>query len=258
MTDLISTYTSLARMQDATNKLMASPDWVRRASSPQDDVEANRMPLDYGTAIAMEAFELAGSAVAYKWWAPAKLDVRNATMELVDILHFALSLELVDSSDTNFQPDYETVALNIIRAWEASAGDTADFSSDNDPTVSESDIGSLALLNNAVMTLAAEATLAPCSENFWTAFWIVAQLLDVTPYGLANIYKAKAALNRFRTLNGALAGTYVKMWKFSDQGPVREDNAWLLDYVIGQASALTEEQLDTWLAAAYASRSTTL
>jgi len=267
--EMIVEYAALASIQANVNTTMAGSDWIERANNPEADVEANRIPLDYHTAALIECYELSIAATAYKWWAPPKLDRNGAVMELVDILHFALSQLIADSYASDANPDTleieavnTSIAEEILEAWDDASADTdaEDFDGDSIPVVRESDVGSLVMLNSACQSLTSALLEDGFDYEFWSAFWIVAQLLDVNPTVVAGLYRAKAELNRFRTRNGGVQGTYVKRWTFRDADSLtgelvtREDNAWLFDYVKQSQKPLTEGELATWLAERYNSR----
>lgn len=195
-------FTKCAELQDNLNDLMAGEGWRNRATLSQDTGVAE---LDYGFAALDETAELWKCLVAFKWWGPNNLDYPNAKVELVDILHFGLSQELLSQS-----PEDVGVLLS------ESAYRICHLTVPNSPQRS---------IRNFVSALAQEP-----SEFYWDAYFELVAHARVTPQDIIDAYLPKALLNRFRIHNGykAKPSTYVKHW-FNG----KEDNVYLYAFVDG-------------------------
>ena len=162
----------------------------------------------------------------WKWWKKQQPELDQVKLELVDIWHFGLSLELQQGSP-------ETVAMHMQKELEAVQRSPGDFRS-----------------NLEAFTL---NTLA--SKQFDLVGF--AQLLvdvEMTFDELYQRYVGKNVLNRFRQDHGYKEGTYVKTW----QG--REDNEHLAEICarLDTAAADYSEQLYRALAGRYTESTATL
>ncbi|WP_323845588.1 dUTP diphosphatase [Microbulbifer magnicolonia] len=131
----------------------------------------------------------------WKWWKKQEPDMDQVKLELVDIWHFGLSLELQQGSP-------EQVAAHMLEELGAGQRSVGDFRTDLEAFT----------LN----------TLA--SKQFDLVGF--AQLLadaDMSFDELYQRYVGKNVLNRFRQDNGYKDGTYVKSWAG------REDNEHLAE-----------------------------
>ncbi|WP_444891737.1 dUTP diphosphatase [Microbulbifer sp. DLAB2-AA] len=131
----------------------------------------------------------------WKWWKKQQPDIDQVKLELVDIWHFGLSLELQQGSPAQ-------VAEKMLRELEAGQREPGDFREDLE-----------------AFTL---STLA--SKQFDLPGF--AQLLADTEMPFTELYQryvGKNVLNRFRQDNGYKEGTYVKNWGG------REDNEHLAE-----------------------------
>lgn len=274
---MFAEYFALARIQDETNRQMAGPDWIRRALDPSKDLSDNRMPLSYTTAALIEAYELSIVAVNYKWWAkPGQLDRPAAVMELVDILHFAISGLLVSEHEIDEATGevsqvyegipYDNVASVILTPWtELFQDDENDFDESSTPMIDPSNVGDSLILNEACRTLVQEIMMEDedaFGNAFWISFWTVAHLLDSSPERIAALYRAKAVLNRFRNNNGARTGTYSKSWMIpadiiaDGDAPyvTKSDSDLVYEYTgtLSKGETLNEANLTAYLTETYA------
>ncbi|WP_444885910.1 dUTP diphosphatase [Microbulbifer sp. PSTR4-B] len=131
----------------------------------------------------------------WKWWKKQQPDIDQVKLELVDIWHFGLSLELQQGSPAQ-------VAEKMLKELEAGQREPGDFREDLE-----------------AFTL---STLA--SKQFDLPGF--AQLLAGTEMPFTELYQryvGKNVLNRFRQDNGYKEGTYVKNWGG------REDNEHLAE-----------------------------
>ena len=133
----------------------------------------------------------------WKWWKHQQPDLEQVRLELVDILHFAMSDYLLHD-DSN-----DAVAERIL----------AELS---DPRTGED-------LRAAIEAMA-QTTLARQSMHF-SDFASLMALLDMDFDALYRAYVGKNVLNFFRQDHGYKEGSYVKVWDG------REDNEHLVEIV---------------------------
>ena len=149
-------------------------------------------------AIWMESSEML-EHYGWKWWKKQQADVMQVKLEIVDIVHFALSISLVEGSGEN--ASIEDIAGSIA----------VDF---GEPQAT-SDI------RTSIEHLARE-TLIDHGAHFSLIAGIMGHL-DMPFDELYEIYIGKNILNLFRQDNGYRDGTYRKVWG------EREDNEHLAD-----------------------------
>ena len=145
-------------------------------------------------AIWMESSEML-EHYGWKWWKHQEPDVMQVKLEVVDIVHFALSIRLEQN-----QPLEDTAEL-IAR----------DFENSMQAEDIRKTIECLALL-----------TLTDQGAHF-TFIAGIMKYLDMSFDELYEIYVGKNVLNMFRQDNGYKEGTYNKIWNG------REDNECLAD-----------------------------
>jgi dimeric dUTPase (all-alpha-NTP-PPase superfamily) len=131
----------------------------------------------------------------WKWWKHQQPDLEQVQLELVDILHFAMSDYLLREDDNH------TVAARIeAELSQPNAGD---------------DI-------RVAIEVMAQSTIAQKSMHF-SDFATVMNLIEMDFDALYRSYVGKNVLNFFRQDNGYKDGSYIKVW----QG--REDNEHLVE-----------------------------
>ncbi len=131
----------------------------------------------------------------WKWWKHQQPDLQQVQLELVDILHFAMSDYLLQDSDN------EKIA-DRIQSELSNPGREHD-------------------VRSAIETLA-QSTIADRSMHF-SAFANIMQLIDMDFDQLFRIYVGKNVLNFFRQDHGYKDGSYIKIWN------EREDNEHLAE-----------------------------
>lgn len=131
----------------------------------------------------------------WKWWKHQSPDLDQVRLELVDIIHFAMSDYLLGQSDNN------AVADRIL-------AELADPLQESDTRV-------------AIETMA-QTTIANHSMHF-SNFANVMNLIEMDFDHLYRMYIGKNVLNFFRQDHGYKDGSYIKVW----QG--REDNEHLAE-----------------------------
>ena len=170
----------MLEMQDAMNAHV-NPEW-RQAGN------------EWYRAIWTECAEMLDH-YGWKWWKHQQPDLEQVQLELVDILHFAMSDYLLQDSDN------AAVAERI----------EAELS---DPRQSE-DIRS-------AIEIMAQTTIAQQSMHF-SDFANIMALIDMDFDQLYRTYVGKNVLNFFRQDHGYQDGSYVKIWDG------REDNEHLVE-----------------------------
>jgi len=149
-------------------------------------------------AIWMEASEML-EHYGWKWWKQQDPDIMQVKLEVVDIVHFALSIRL--EQNQSLDETAEQIAKDFENSMQAE---------DLRKTIE-----CLALL-----------TLTDQGAHFSFIAGIM-KILDMPFDELYEIYVGKNVLNMFRQDNGYKQGTYNKIWNG------REDNEYLAD-IIGQ------------------------
>lgn len=174
---------TMLTLQNEANEIMGGANWRERN-------------LAFHRAIYVEAIELIEHMGAWKWWKKGKPNVAQATMELIDIWHFAMSWAMVRFDDP-VQPDaVEKAILKQMHAGVCSypwggVPDEVEFR------------------NVLVDSLVRQA-----GANFF-GFGAFVYLMAATGLdfnALFECYIGKNALNRFRQSNGDKAGTYARVW----------------------------------------------
>ena len=130
----------------------------------------------------------------WKWWKHQEADLEQVRLELVDILHFAMS-------DYLLQDDLEQVAERI-------AAELSDPRDGDD-------------LRVAIEAMA-QTTIARQTMHF-SDFANIMRLVDMGFDDLYRSYVGKNVLNFFRQDHGYKEGSYVKIWEG------REDNEHLVE-----------------------------
>lgn len=131
----------------------------------------------------------------WKWWKHQQPDLDQVRLELVDILHFAMSDYLLQGNDN------EVVASRILAEM------------DKPESIKE--------IRLAIESMA-QSTIANKSMHF-SVFSNIMQLIEMDFDQLYRMYVGKNVLNFFRQDHGYKDGSYIKVW----QG--REDNEHLAE-----------------------------
>ncbi len=164
-------------------------------------------------AIWMEASEML-EHYGWKWWKQQQPDLMQVKLEVVDIVHFALSIRLEQG-----------LVLDVTAARIAD-----DFSR---PQATED-------LRTSIELLARE-TLIDRGAHFSVIAGIM-QHLDMPFDELYRIYVGKNVLNMFRQDNGYKQGSYIKLWDG------REDNEHLADIIASLDSSAAGFKDDVYAA----------
>ncbi len=171
---------NMLELQDAMNSKV-NADW-RSAGN------------EWYRAIWMESSEML-EHYGWKWWKKQEADIMQVKLEVVDIVHFALSIRL--EQNQSFDDTAELIASDFENLMQAE---------DIRKTIE-----CLALL-----------TLTDQGAHF-TFIAGIMKYLDMPFDELYEIYVGKNVLNMFRQDNGYKEGRYSKIWNG------REDNEYLAD-----------------------------
>ena len=202
----------MERLQLAQAKQMLALQGQMNATVNPDWLNAN---YPFLRAVVVEVAE-ALDHYGWKWWKKEQPDLEQVRLELVDILHFVLSHELL-----HFKGDLEQAAVSVTSKSNPDQGsvlfDGVEHSLERGDTRRLLELlGGLAAVRRSEI-----AVLEACFDSLGMSWDQITQQ-----------YVSKNVLNIFRQHNGYKAGTYVKDWKG------QEDNVHLLQL----ASTLDPQQ----------------
>ena len=194
---------TMLELQDAMNSKV-NADW-RNAG------------YEWYRAIWMESSEML-EHYGWKWWKKQHADVMQVKLEVVDIVHFGLSIRLVQGNEQGSALD--GIAESIA----------ADFENPN----ATGDI-------KTSIELLAKETLIDQGAHFSIIAGVMNHL-DMPFDELHEIYVGKNVLNMFRQDNGYREGRYIKTWNG------REDNEYLADILQQLDSNSASFRIDVYTA----------
>ena len=174
----------MLEMQDAMNSRV-NPDWRQAGNA-------------WYRAIWTECAEMLDH-YGWKWWKHQRPDFEQVCLELVDIMHFAMSDYLLQDEDL------DAVASRI-------AAELSDPRQDDD-------------IRQAIEVMA-QSTIASKSMHF-SDFANIMRLIEMDFDQLYRSYVGKNVLNFFRQDHGYKDGSYIKLWDG------REDNEHLAELLPG-------------------------
>ena len=194
----------MLEMQDAMNARV-NPEWRQAGNA-------------WYRAIWTECAEMLDH-YGWKWWKHQQPDLEQVQLELVDIMHFAMSDYLLREADC------EAVAARI----EAELSDPSECQ----------DI-------RVAIEVMAQTTIAQQSMHF-SDFASIMALIDMDFDQLYRTYVGKNVLNFFRQDHGYKDGSYIKVWN------EREDNEHLAELLseLDSDSAGFRDEVYQGLAARY-------
>jgi hypothetical protein len=226
--------TEIVTMQRSVNAAF-NPNWIQ-------DGLAHRQ-VNFLSAILDELFETFRSANDFKFWAPrwteaeAQANANNVGVELIDILHFAVSEQIILSSEGSPITDSE-IAEKILRqaAWAYE---------DNLPLSPKyRGVSSIMYhMGNYLSSIGKAVNKAennPPILNFsldWKEFFHLCWANGMSFELVCGMYFAKATLNKFRKANNYKNGTWTPGEKFDGSKYIknwvdgREDNAHLMEFL---------------------------
>ena len=221
---------------------MAGADWVQRAWEHES--------IDYRMAALDEMQEFWTSAWNFKWWDKknSTIDYPNARMELVDILHFIVSEDLV----VRLEGELPDPSLRVV-TWVSDAMLEGIYAADDSLGEEVPEEARVSQLKSAMMRFI-HLLSGEEPEVSWVDFWKMVLLSCPTGrdrylgevWKVINLYRAKAVLNKFRTVHRASARGYKKVWIDG-----REDNDIMMSWLEQQPETPTDQELLQWLQQMY-------
>jgi dimeric dUTPase (all-alpha-NTP-PPase superfamily) len=187
-----SIYAEITQLQKTTNDITKA-DWMEN-------------PPPYLRAAMMETVECIDHINSWKWWKKNQADFGNAAMEMVDVLHFVISQELV-----SHECDVDVVG-GFIEAQLTEHDNGASTEAQRD----------YVNINDVMENLA--GGFIQRNINY-KQFMQVVNFCGLDANKLCLWYLGKNALNNFRQANGYKQGSYHKAW-FGG-----EDNDTLLEII---------------------------
>lgn len=197
--------------QDALNQ-MVNPDWMNAG-------------YNWVRAAWVEAAELQDH-LGYKHWKKQTPNMEQAGLEVVDLLHFAVSDMLQNRVSVDSFIEMTALAMRApLRPVEA-----------DEKEEKQRKLVAVDSFVESVLTYD-EVTAADVYR--------VARMLQIDIPWLLRWYIGKNALNRFRQLNGYKEGTYIKIWNGY------EDNEHLADILNSTDDVLTIDEVMSALSQIY-------
>lgn len=211
-------FTAMLHLQSALNGKTIGPLWVTSNDH------------DWFLAISQECAE-GIDHLAWKWWSKQKPNITAAQMEVIDILHFALSAEMwVAPKEATIDDIADVMIQSYMNGKKPVKLDNIELKVADEPAIELFKLVSgLAVVGRIEIGL----------------IFLLAAKLGLTPAQVTQLYQMKATLNLFRQNNGYKQGTYIKHW-----GPSLEDNAFLpilaegIDWNAGEARELFYNRLN--------------
>ena len=232
-------FLKLFKMQDELNRKLIGEEWIER--------------FQYDNVIHFPIIEEFGELIQstnYAWWKNEKPDIlrnikdlsSNYYMELVDLLHFLMTSDLRNLYLITGAKDnelYELISFYLLK--------------DNNSSTFYRNIGRIVDLHFKFISDVLNRTIdyVPLLVNlFYNFVNTLALKIDKEPVELLthiyNLYIGKHTLNKFRYDNGYKTGKYNKIWAG------REDNKYLIEYVLQNSNrVLDEDEIYEYLAEQY-------
>jgi len=181
------TVNQMVQMQSDLNSLI-NPNWMNE-----------RTKDDFMMQIIDEMSELLGSNVHYKWWKKApegEVDIHNIKIEIIDIIHFALSIAAI--------VEHRNPCESYI-----------EFDEFQPPTLLNGNKVDSNVFVNIFRTCDVIEPYMPGANNIefhvQDILEYICSIIDITSEELSAVYTAKYVLNQIRQNNGYKDGTYVKV-----------------------------------------------
>lgn len=211
-------FATMLELQDSANDSMAANDWKLQS-------------FPFYRAGFIECAE-AITHLGYKWWKKEESDTNQVILELVDILHFALSDVLTVSNHCDQRTAFADQVPSFIYAgdYEALASGEATYLLEAGRFVmSEVNIEHGFHVRDVLEQIALISMMR--GRVPLTQLYLAFELMDVTPDRAFAMYCGKNVLNRIRMTFGQKSGAYLKIWDG------KEDNVHLAEYIERQMAA---------------------
>lgn len=173
----------------------------------------NNRIINWKRCIYMECAELIDS-FNWKHWKDIdkEIDWENATIEVVDIWHFVMSLVLEDYKINN-RGDLDVLASNIM--------DIQGFERFTKESYSKESVEPMQVINDveSIINLTTSYDMK-IYDGLVKEYFSLALKCGVNLKSLYKYYVAKNILNKFRQDNGYKEGTYKKVWNGKEDNEV--------------------------------------
>lgn len=206
-------FLTICKMQDALQIKTVGPDWKEKQ-------------LDFGSAIFDEAAE-ALNHYGWKWWAPQTPNFVQAEIELVDILHFAVS-GAIEHMPAELIYDFTVQAIDNIPSEEKQA-----------------------MVDYTFIDLCKTIGCLGVQNHFGQVIYLLTEAatrINSNSDRLFELYVGKNVLNSFRKANGYKEGTYIKTWFGKEDNIILEE---ILNSFTSSNVVPTPEEIYTQLATRY-------
>ena len=239
----------IIKKQDKLNKELAGEDYAKTLTTTAG------LPINYGDCIMSETDEIQNS-IPWKHWKAGSFNKANLNTEIFDLFHFAPSVLLTAIANSSELESAEYVDFYIN-------SDTLEKHRDMLLNFCKDELTLYTFLKNNIATLGVNLSSVylvhkighPLDtvrliqmalgtlKNALLIYMINNEITDAK-VAINEIYKSylvKNVLNSFRNDNGYKEGTYLKMWRISeDEEKEYEDN----DIAYGIASVATDISAD--------------
>ena len=158
--------------------------------------------LDWRLAIMQEGSELIDS-FNWPWWKQLNTDLLNAKIEVIDILHFNLSILYEEGANVDEIYEEKLKAL----------------STDQELTLPRDMNLLIKYLKNIVKVAANDRSGVEIAD----ALFLAAGKIGITFDEIVKMYFGKSVLNKFRQDNGYSQGAYIKIWNDVEDNFVMAD-----------------------------------
>ena len=198
--------------------------------------------IDYIPAILDEAVELLRSDPQWKFWKkPPVPDLLNAELEFVDMLHFAMSEEIANSTSPN---PTEEIAIHMAIGYEEAYRNSG--VEHPWPNFQKRKIALFKYLSSVLLYYDLDSVGSEnaghsepdiCDEDLdimgilgtstdWRAFWEIALHIGLDLKDVYSTYLGKVSLNELRVSSGDKDGVYQRNWWDG-----KEDNFFMMEFV---------------------------
>lgn len=181
-------------LQNEVNELTSGNQWLLSSNN-------------YYRAAWMEAAELL-DYYNWEWWKAKEVNIDQAKMEVIDILHFLASEEIRSPL-----PDSVPSVLDLYHKA--------------DPGVEG--------IAEEIEDFIYEILLQDSKSDIWFCFFCIVKTMNMDLKEIYELFVKKATLNRFRQNQGYRQGTYVKTWANGEEDNVFLSNLTVPDFLLTSA-----------------------
>lgn len=165
--------------------------------------------LNFRRALRLEAAE-AMESTPWKWWKKGEMNNENLVVEATDMMHFALSIALMEGYEgwVWLDDQVEKIMIDPLRLSEEAVVESVQDQIDD-------------IMQRTFYTDTANSNPSDIVRSVVILMW----LLNMSRDDMYKMYFAKNVLNEFRQDNGYESGSYIKIWDGS------EDNVFMQGFV---------------------------